>query len=136
MTTDLMALADFIANHRITMTAERAPHNPNMDDAGTMDHWRVQLRMGRKRLTTYFSMGVGHKSAKPEADDVLDCLASDAAGFENAESFEGWCDEYGYDPDSRSAEKIYRQCLEHSLALRAALGDTLLAELREVARDY
>ena len=50
-------------------------------------------------------------------------------------AFEQWAPEFGYDPDSRSAEKIYRQCLEHALTLRAALGDQRLAALREIARD-
>jgi hypothetical protein len=36
----------------------------------------------------------------PEAADVLDALALDASGYDNAGSFEEWADEYGYDADS------------------------------------
>ena len=71
----------------------------------------------------------------PNEGEVIACLLNDSEALDYA-SFEDWATGYGYDPDSRSAEKIYRQCLEHGLTLRAALGDTLLAELREVARDY
>jgi hypothetical protein len=59
----------------------------------------------------------------PKLADVLDCLASDAAGFENAQSFEDWAAEYGYDTDSRKAEKVYRTVERQAKQLRRVLGD-------------
>lgn len=51
-------------------------------------------------------------------------------------TFEEWAPSLGYDPDSRSAEKIYRKCLETALTLRSALGDAALSRLREAFQDY
>ena len=41
--TELQSLADFIAEHRITITSEAVDNNPNMPDP-YMDHWKVRLR--------------------------------------------------------------------------------------------
>ena len=58
-------------------------------------------------MTIYFSQGPAI-AREPSAADVLDCLASDAAGYESAGSFEDWASEYGYDTDSRKAERTYK----------------------------
>lgn len=70
--------------------------------------------------------------APPTAVDVISalCMDSDVIDYPR---FEDWAENLGYDPDSRSAEKTYRACLETALALRAAIGETALSELREIA---
>jgi hypothetical protein len=65
----------------------------------------------------------------PSLIEVLDCLAMDANGIENASSFEDWCGEYGYDTDSRKAEKTYRICARQVEKLRAMLGREAYEEL-------
>lgn len=72
---------------------------------------------------------------KPDVCDVLYSLVMDSNVIDYAK-FEDWADEYGYDPDSRSAEKIYRACLEIGLVFRNALGETRLSRLRELFQDY
>ena len=119
----------FIATNKITLTADWADSNPHMIDSQNMDHWKVTLRRGRKRLTVYFSMGYAHNGKPPQADDVLDCLASDSAGHDNARDFENWAAEYGYDTDSRKAEKIYRVVERQAAKLNVFLGDDLYNEL-------
>lgn len=77
----------------------------------------------------------GSKVPAPKLRDVMYSLISDASVLD-AGGFESWAAEYGYDTDSRKAEATYRACLENALKLRAALGDTVLAELRELFADY
>lgn len=125
---DTLKLEDFISQNRISMTAEWTDHNPNMDSRD-MDHWKVTLRMGKARMTTYFSMGYGHNGKQPEAADVLSCLADDSAGVENAGDFEGFCSEFGYDTDSRKAEKTYKACQHSAARLKKFLGDDLYQSL-------
>ena len=120
-----MKLQDIISENKITMTAEWTDSNPNMADDQNMDHWKVVLRRPGRQLTTYFSMGYGHNGNEPKAADVIDCLASDAAGFENARSFEDWAGDYGYDTDSRKAEKIYKVIERQAAQLKRFLGDEL-----------
>lgn len=71
----------------------------------------------------------------PLLRDVMRSLLSDAGAIDHG-SFESWAGDYGYDTDSRKAEQTYRACLDTGLALRAALSDSVLAELREMFQDY
>lgn len=117
-----MNMNEFITQHGITATAERTDRNPNMDSEQRMDHWRVRMQRPGKRLSVYFSMGAGHNGKAPEVADVLDCMASDSAGIENARSFEEWAGEYGYDTDSRKAHRTFTVCERQARRLEKFLG--------------
>lgn len=71
----------------------------------------------------------------PNPVDVFYSLAMDSDVL-NYGTFEEWAAEFGYDPDSRKAESIYRACLEIALKLRAAIGEDGLERLREAFQDY
>lgn len=127
----MLTLAEFIERMAIRMTCEEWPTNPNMEGADQMDNWRCVLRHrnhGRKAMTVYFSMGVGLNGREPSAAEVLSSLASDAAGIQNARSFEDWCGEYGYDTDSRKAERIFKVCEREADKLRRFLGSSAAYE--------
>ena len=79
-------------------------------------------------VTFPFYMGMGLKGM-PNADDVLDSLASDAVGIESAPYFADWAGEYGYDDDSIKALDTYKQVQEFTKTLRAFLGDDAFNEL-------
>lgn len=128
MNTKTITLADFIAQHSITMRVAAVDANPHMDDRN-MDHWKVELARDRARLTTYFSKGFGHNGKAPEVDEVLDCLASDASTIDNVMDFEAFCSDLGYDSDSRRAEKIYKACARGAKSLRRFLGESLYQTL-------
>lgn len=51
---------------------------------------------------------------QPSAASILLCLETHSPG-----AFEDFCEEYGYDTDSRKAEKIWRACADPYLALSA-----------------
>lgn len=130
----MTSIQEFVREHDITMTAEWADSNPNMPDSANMDHWKVTFKRRnvdgqRRQLTTYFSMGYGHNGREPKAEDVLDCLASDASGYHNARSFEDWASEYGYDEDSRTAERIYKTIERQANRLERFLGSDALNDL-------
>lgn len=77
---------------------------------------------------------VGRAIPAPPFTEVLQCLLLDAEVLDSP-SFEHWAADLGFDTDSRSAERTYRECLEISLKLRAILGDAEMVRLREVLRD-
>ena len=151
MQTDTVSIEQFISANQISMTADRVDANPNMQDSRDMDHWKVTLvrlvlregydtfhgykgKLGphqyrKERLTTYFSKGYGHNGAKPTAEEVLDCLASDAGTVENTPDFEDFCSEFGYDSDSRKAEKTWKAIQHSASRLRNFLGDDLFDRL-------
>lgn len=77
----------------------------------------------------YIDKGSRWEAKAPKLADVLQCLASDAGALE--ETFEDWCSNYGYDSDSRKAEKTYRACVETAQQLVRLFGFDGLRELRE-----
>lgn len=72
--------------------------------------------------------------APPHPAEVLYCICSDYAVMDYS-SFEDWANSYGYDTDSRKAERIYRECLEQALKLKSILGPNVIAELQELTRE-
>ena len=109
-------------------------HRPGEPRFNTL-HWEKAIihetEIGRASLA-YGSSGV---PIRPSFIDVLASIALDASAIDSA-TFEDWAGELGYDPDSRKGEAIYRECLAHALAIRAAFGEAALAALREAASDY
>jgi hypothetical protein len=81
--------------------------------------YKVTLRYQGRRLTVPFFMGSAHTS-EPSAADVISCLCSDARSGE--QSFEDFAGEFGYDVDSRKAEKTWRQCVATGPRVRRLLG--------------
>lgn len=94
----------------------------NMDDWQRESHpWTVVLRYQGRQMTINF--WTGQLVGEPDTCDVLTCIAPDASGFDNAGSFEEWASEYGYDADSREAEKIYKAVEKQTHKLRRLLDD-------------
>ena len=81
---------------------------------------RVQLRYKGRQLTLDFWQSVGITN-NPDSEGVLDCLLSDSSGVD--ENFEDWAANYGYDTDSRKAEKIYNLCKKQSKKTQQLLGN-------------
>lgn len=121
-------IKQFVDRNNVRMSCAWTDTNPNIDPkdwARGTSHYRCVLKIGPRRMTTYFSMGSAY-TKEPSAEDLIDCLASDAASIENARSFEDWCADYGYDADSRKAEKIYKTCARQAARLRNLVGDSAM----------
>jgi hypothetical protein len=120
------SLESFIARNQLTIKVLPCGANPHMQDSKGMRHFSVTIdRVGfgpSKPMHLFFSQGSAHTKA-PKLAEVLNCLASDASGVENARNFEEWAAEYGYDTDSRKAEKTYLICCEQRDQLRELLGN-------------
>ena len=76
-------------------------------------------------------MGRVIKSAvKPTAYSALTCLSSDIGVHEW--TFQEFCDSYGYDTDSRKAEKVYNAVCDQSRALARLFSEEELDKLSEI----
>jgi len=113
---------------------------PNKDEDGWEHYaWSATLHRGSQTLTTPYRMGTAHVGRKghtwfdgttwpkyeptpPTIEIVLDSLASDAGAYEQARNFEDFAADFGYDTDSRKAERMYQACGEVSKQLRTFLG--------------
>ena len=68
-----------------------------------------------------------HYPVAPTAYDVLSCLTkSDPCTFED------FCSTYGYDEDSRKAEKIYNAVLDEWRNVCALFTDEEIEQLQEI----
>lgn len=104
-----------------------------------------EIENGYEAAPAMFNRGIGDrqdfvkrhrdKPLLPAIADVMHSLICDA-GVLNSATFEDWASEYGYDPDSRKAEKIYRACLEIALQLRAGFGDSGMVEIAKLFEEY
>lgn len=126
---------DALAAVGATMEISQCPKNDPSPwwNASTLGPWRgsawsVILRnSGGASYTFKFWQGSGCKD-DPTPYDVLACLSWDSSTFEN------FCDEFGYDTDSRSAHKTWVSVCGQARALKRLFPDpkhwALLQEIR------
>lgn len=99
-----------------------------------LDNLLFELNTGHVRKGPSYMSMKGAPIPAPHVADVMYCLVNDADALDY--SFEDWASNYGYDPDSRRAEKCYQACIECGLQLRRLIGDERLGMLREMLHDY
>jgi hypothetical protein len=87
-----------------------------------MRHWHIKMRSSGHAMSLYFSQGSAHTDP-PTVEDVLDCLASDASGYDQARGFEEWARDLGYGEDSRKAEKVYKSVKRQAEQLKRLIGE-------------
>ena len=93
-----------------------------------------ETEQGRRALGDGHAI-YGQKRIEPSAADVIYSLVLECDVL-NSNTFEEWAVDFGYDPDSRKGEAIYRACLEIALKIRNGLGEAALEELSQAALDY
>lgn len=86
------------------------------------------------RCRVAVKMAIAQK-LQPKLDEVLHSLLADGECFFQARSFEDWAGDFGYDPDSRKAEVIYRECDSIGRRLAAAVPAEVLAQARTITED-
>lgn len=72
----------------------------------------------------------GKRNAMPTVADVLSCVE-----FDVDPSFEDWCGEFGYDTDSRKAERIYQECVRQARDFQRMFTAEELAAIGEAVRE-
>lgn len=131
LTTDYMQGIGHLPGYSHNASNKMLEH-ANVEYAAESGKWDARHDKAGFRTTPQFQW----KAIKPpELIDVLHSLVMDSDVI-NYSSFEDWADCFGYDADSRQAEKIYNDCLQIALKLRAMLGDSTMHELQEAFRDY
>ena len=89
------------------------------DDSAERYAFKCRLSRGRKSYTFTFGQSLYNGSKEPTMYDILSCLTKWDCG-----TFEDFCAEFGYDTDSRKAERAYKGvCKEYSAVVRL-FGDS------------
>lgn len=147
----------------ITIEADYAPHKTPAGESPEL-RWRVSVRRnGREFLSTEYSAGCAHSPEykrnggrvtpavvqecdtglcygnrlwrpTPDAANVVHCLLMDASGTD--ETFEEWAGNLGFDPDSRKAEAMFRECCKTAAAFRRTFDREELESLEAAFVDY
>lgn len=115
--------------HGITMKVGAPKYGP-VDWDKEHDHYRFPVTISKdgQSMRVMFTQSLAQGSNPPDEYDIITCLAKDDPG-----SFENFCSDFGYDTDSRSAEKTYRAVkTEWKKVLRVFGEGECLDDLREI----
>jgi hypothetical protein len=118
----------FMKDTKTTMKAVLADHAPYFDDdKNVWDIWRVTLRRHGKSFSFRFGQSIATLGQDLTPYDVLACLTKYDPG-----TFENFCGDFGYDTDSKKAEKTYKAVVKEWQGVKRLFGDVLerLSELQ------
>jgi hypothetical protein len=107
-----------------------APWVDDDDNTPYRPHYRVTLTGpgGSYTLDYWGSINDGETGAEASAYDVLACLTWFDPG-----TFEQFCDEFGYEPDSSKANKVWRAVKAQAAALQRIFpSETARQSLAEI----
>ena len=134
-----MNIQEFLTKHPLKIESVKlmARSGGNKDDwSKTANHYQIKISENGAQFphkkpvfVTEYSMGSGLKG-RPTLETVLESLSSDISCAND--SFESFCDNCGYDQDSRKAYKIYEACQVIAKDLEALLGRRGIQDLLEV----
>jgi hypothetical protein len=103
------------------VTAEVTYHDEINKWERPMTEWKIELEYQGRQFQHYFYTGIAI-TAEPTATAALEALFADAATLEYVETFEEWCAELGYNPDSITDNNTYQDCIKNAEGLRHLLG--------------
>lgn len=148
-------VTEILAHAGVTYAAEYRGEKRNALGGNTpMDQWTcVFTRIeGRAQIVEFdYFTGLGHRKAPagvtrafdkvrmaqpqaPHPADLLHSLILDSSAAE--QSFASWCDEFGYDTDSRKALATYEACQQEADKLRGFFARETLGSLTDALQDY
>ena len=118
---------DFLEKTGTKFKAVYIDHKPYFeDDKECRDVYRIYLTRNGKRFSFTFGQSISNAGIEPTPYDVLACLQKYPV-----DTFEDFCHEFGYNEDSRKAEKIYRAIKREYLGVEQLFSD-VLDQLREI----
>lgn len=131
-----MTPQEWLEQHGVTVLVgpgqyeERTPYDV---DGHSWPHYshRVTIKGPGGVMHFIYRAGTGFLGEPPRPEGVLENLAADAAHTMpgNVLPFEEWANELGYDPDSRQAERTYRDVVRQTRRLARVVGDDALEQL-------
>lgn len=113
----------------LMLWTRRIPKRTDRDQTDDWDkdakHYLCKLSKDDETVEIEFSQGSAHKEP-PTLPELMECLREDVrVGPEWDRGFEDWCANYGYEEDSRKAERIYAHCVELREKMLRLLGEEL-----------
>lgn len=123
-----MTIQQFIDREGLKMDLVRIPFRTDIDISGFDDnasHWQFRIYypyQAGKEIKGHYSQGSAIKR-NPTITDILNSMILDTVSVD--QPFGGWCQDYGYDEDSRKALKMYRECEKEYVQLLKMFGSKI-----------
>ena len=118
----------FAQNHNVKMTVLDSTYGKHFSgDTESRCIFKIKLQRGRNSYTFDFGQSIAAGSQEPTLYDILTCLQKSDVG-----SFQDFCDEFGYDEDSRTAEKTYKAVCKEYAAMSRLFTEEELEKIYEV----
>lgn len=117
---------DFAKKYGVKMTELSMRYGSMWDETQERCIFKMRLSRNRKSYTFEFGQSIAAGSKTPTMYDVLACLQKYDCG-----TFEEFCLSYGFDEDSRNAERTYKGCVKEYAAVERLFGDCM-DELQEI----
>lgn len=93
----------FCRDNNVIITSVFTGHKKHFNcDTQPRDTYAITILRGNASMTINFGQSIANKGKKPSSYDILACLTKYNPG-----SFEEFCNDFGYDADSRKAYDIY-----------------------------
>lgn len=123
-------LKNWLKKHDASLTVRDKRYDYHFeDDKECRWIFTIELeRTGHLSYTFNFGQSIAEGDKEPTIDDVLCCVQKYDVG-----TFEDFCCEFGYDPDSRKAERIYESVEEEYLSISDIFNED---ELQELDMEY
>lgn len=123
---------NFLAKHNMTFRAVYVDHAPYFDDdkeSRDIYNLTITAKDTRKKFTVRFGQSINgtQKGDIPTAYDMLTSITKS-----DPYTFEDFCSEYGYDEDSRQAEKTYKAVKREWVKVSRFFTDEQLEEMQEI----
>lgn len=128
---------DFLKKYKIKFKAKFVKYDKYFDDdTERRDIYRITFsRYITNSIHKQFSFTFGESingstgdgSNPPRAYDVITCLQKYDVG-----SFRNFCGDFGYDQDSRKAEKIYKNVMKEYKKVKEFFTEEELEEMQEI----
>lgn len=118
---------DFAKKHGVTLVSYTPEFKKHFPDDIT-PRWVFPMLISRNGKDYKFKFGqsIASGAKEPTMYDVLSCLEKYAHP-----TFEDFCSEYGYDTDSRTAERTYKAVQREYKGVERLFSD-IMDELREI----
>lgn len=119
---------DFLNSTNTSFTAKFKKHDFYFaDDKQARDIYRITLKNDLHTYRFDFGQSINNTGVMPTAYDVLACITKyDPYGFED------FCADYGYDSDSRKAEKIYKAVCKEWDNVNNLFTEEQIEQLQEI----
>ena len=98
-------------------------------DTEPRDIYKITLTRGKRIYKFDFGQSINNSDGKtkPSAYDVLACLTTSEIG-----DFKNFCGDFGYDEDSRKAEKTYKAVVKELDNVQKLWNDKEIEQLQEI----